>query len=125
MASALLSTMALASPAYAAASGCTHNWDGPQICIDVVGPSVYLDHVTATWTNPPKNLQTDPVREIYWSSNPRDAPWVIGAVAHRHGGTLTYTFNERGTTHYSDVKVCVEFGGSKRRACEDIIARDQ
>jgi hypothetical protein len=122
--SALMVTVAMASPAYADASGCTHNWSGPQICIDVKGKSVYLTSVKATWTNPPTGMRSDSVREIYWDSNPKDAPWGRSATATREGDKLVYTFDETGTQHYDDVKVCVEFAGSKRQACEEIIARD-
>ena len=124
LASALMVTAATAAPAYADANGCTHNWSGPQICIAVKGKNVYLTSVKATWSNPPAGMRSDSVKEIYWDSNPKDAPWVLSATATRAGSKLVHTFDEIGTQHYDDVKVCVEFAGSKRQACEEIIDRD-
>ena len=53
-----------------------------------------------------------------------DAPFSVSAAAVRQGKKLLYTFNEVGSEYYADVKVCVEFAGSKRPACEEIIDRD-
>lgn len=64
-----LATLTAAPAAHAAASGCTHNWSGPQICIETTGESgnVHPGTITATWTNPPKSRNKATVYITNWA----------------------------------------------------------
>jgi hypothetical protein len=59
LASVLFITAAPASAAASRRSGdaCTHNWDGPQVCISIKGHDDWVDRLTVTWTDPGKDVQ--------------------------------------------------------------------
>ncbi|MFG2531632.1 hypothetical protein [Streptomyces sp. NPDC048516] len=93
----LAGTVALATPtaapaAHAPASGCTHNWSGPQVCIATTGESgnVYPGTITATWTNPPAGRNKATVYVTDWYSGTHTK------TAERHGDAIKGSWPPKG-----------------------------
>ncbi|MFD8705917.1 hypothetical protein ACFV1W_25480 [Kitasatospora sp. NPDC059648] len=118
-----LLTLPAATPATAqtrSSDACTHHWSGPKVCIEIHGSSIYMDRVVATWTNPPKDLQsaTAHLRE-------GDHETIGTQRAHRNGaGELVAEWHPGRSANMSSETVCVTIDGAQNRwACQDIINR--
>lgn len=98
-----------AAPAAADSSACTHDFSGPQICVQLRG-SGGSNAVTALWTNPPDGLTSRGVT-LY-----QDGRQVGTGTATRSGRALSHTWPTRDTG--TDSRLCVKFRGSERMACQ-------
>ncbi|MFC9240211.1 hypothetical protein ACFTZK_27725 [Streptomyces decoyicus] len=113
-----LAGLTAAPAAHAAASGCTHNWSGPQICIATTGESgsTYPGTITATWTNLPASRS----KATAYITN-----WYAGThkmTAKRHGDEIKASWTPQGNP-FADGKLCARFKGSSVKACVDLINR--
>ncbi|KOG49819.1 hypothetical protein [Streptomyces decoyicus] len=113
-----LAGLTAAPAAHAAASGCTHNWSGPQICIATTGESghTYPGTITATWTNPPKSRNKATVYLTNWSAG------TIKMTAKRHGDEIKGSWTPQGNP-FKAGELCARFKGSSVKACVDLINR--
>ncbi|UQA91389.1 hypothetical protein [Streptomyces halobius] len=112
-----VSGIAAAPSAQAAASACSHDWSGPQICITTDGDSGSENpgHVTTAWTNPPKSRKTATV----YITQPDGFTYKIKAK--RSGGQIighTVPGAQR------NGKLCARYKGSSHTACVEIIDRN-
>lgn len=99
----------MAPPATADSSACTHHWSGPHICIRLKGHNGWNSAI-GIWVNPPARVKARTV-SLYGKGNLFDT-----AVAKRVGRTLSHTWSSMQTG--TDTRLCVQFKGSKRMACE-------
>ncbi|MFJ9408807.1 hypothetical protein [Streptomyces sp. NPDC101393] len=105
----------LAAPAAnAAASACSHNWSGPQVCIAISGPdgSSYPGTITATWTNPPKSRHKATAYISTYAAS-------VKVTAKRSGDAIKGSYNSYGT-NFSNGALCARFKGSSVKACVDL-----
>ncbi|WP_331718697.1 hypothetical protein [Streptomyces sp. NBC_00212] len=107
---ALACVIPAAAPAAADGSACTHHWSGPQVCVRLEGRN-HWNAVTAIWVNPPRSERSRPVRLTLHGRQ-------LGPVetARRVGSTLSYSWSAFDTG--TDTKVCVQFVGISRVACD-------
>ncbi|MFE2379790.1 hypothetical protein [Streptomyces sp. NPDC059398] len=119
----LAGAVAMAPGAAAAASSCSHDWSGPQICISTTGRSGSTNpgHVYASWTNPSKSRKSATV----YLTEPGAAGhkgWTHKLTAHRqkNGQIVASYYPER---QMYDGKLCARFKGSSHTACVDLIER--
>ncbi|MEW1749488.1 hypothetical protein ACIQU1_06605 [Streptomyces angustmyceticus] len=112
-----LSAVATTPAAHAAASSCTHDWSGPQICISADGRNGTANpgHVTASWTNPSKSRKSATVY-LYQPDG-----YSYSFKAKRSGGQIV---GHTVPGIQSDGNLCVRFKGSSHRACIDIRNRN-
>lgn len=114
----VLSAVAATPAAHAAASSCTHDWSGPQICIKADGRDGTPNPgtVTASWTNPSKSRKSATV----YLSNSEGTSYSFKAK--RSGGQIVgHTvpgLQPSGST------LCVRFEGSSHKACLEMINRN-
>ncbi len=106
---AVLGVLPMAGSAAADSSDCTHNWDGPQICIKLEGNNGW-NSVTGRWTNPPSDVKSRPM--TMWLNGKKDDT----QTAKRHGDEISYHWT--GFQQGTGVEVCVTIKGSERKACQ-------
>ncbi|WP_327703472.1 hypothetical protein [Streptomyces decoyicus] len=113
-----LTGLTAAPAAHAAASGCTHNWSGPQICIATTGESghTYPGTITATWTNPPKSRSKATVYLTNWAAGTHTM------TAKRHGDEIKGSWTPQGNP-FKAGELCARFKGSSVKACVELINR--
>ena len=64
LATTLAAVLFVAAPPASAAvnrrsgDACTHNWNGPQVCIAIDGHGNWASRLTVTWTNPGRAKQS-------------------------------------------------------------------
>ncbi|WP_414506603.1 hypothetical protein [Streptomyces sp. NEAU-L66] len=111
-----LSAVATTPAAHAAASACTHDWSGPQICIETSGQDGFPNPgtVTATWTNPPKSRQS---ATVYITT-----PGVSYSFKAKRSGSEIVGRTAPGLQGTGDL--CVRFKGSSHKACVELIDRN-
>ncbi|MGW7573039.1 hypothetical protein [Streptomyces sp. NPDC054765] len=111
----VLSGVATTPAAHAAASACSHDWSGPQICLTTSGQSGSPNPgvVTTAWTNPPKSRKTATV----YISAPQHHYTI---TAKRSGGQI---IGRTVPTNTGEGKLCVRYKGSSHTACVDLINR--
>ncbi|MGX1755803.1 hypothetical protein ACWIG5_02605 [Streptomyces lydicus] len=113
-----LSAVATTPAAHAAASSCTHDWSGPQVCIKADGHDGTPNPgtVTASWTNPSKSRKS----ATAYISNSEGMSYSFKAK--RSGGQIVgHTvpgLQPSGST------LCVRFKGSSHKACLEMINRN-
>ncbi|MEU3987986.1 hypothetical protein OG301_20565 [Streptomyces platensis] len=114
-----LSAVATTPAAHAAASSCTHDWSGPQICIETDGRdgTPQPGTVTATWTNPPKSRQS---ATVYLTTT--DGGSSYSFKAKRSGGQIVG--HTAPGLQPSGSTLCVRFKGSSHKACLEMINRN-
>ncbi|AZS73168.1 hypothetical protein DDE74_21400 [Streptomyces lydicus] len=112
-----LSAVATTPAAHAAASACTHDWSGPQICIKTDGQdgTPQPGTVTATWTNPPKSRKAATVY-LYQPDG-----FSYSFKAKRSGGQIV-GHTVPGLQSSGDL--CVRFKGGSDKACVEMINRN-
>ncbi|MGW2543070.1 hypothetical protein ACWC5I_19890 [Kitasatospora sp. NPDC001574] len=89
------------------------------MCIEIHGSSIYMDRVTARWTNPPGGLTsaTAHLRE-------HGEEIIQPVTAHREGTALVAQWHPGETSNRSSEEVCVTIDGAAGRwACQDVISR--
>ena len=117
VAGAVLAAGVVTTPAaHAAASSCSHDWSGPQVCISTDGEngSGNPGTVTAAWTNPPKDRKAATV----YISEPDGFKYAI--KGHRSGGQIIASTVPNRTL---DGKLCARFKGMEDTACVTMIQR--
>ncbi len=107
---ALACVIPAATPAAADTSACTHHWSGPQVCVRLEGRN-HWNSVTAIWVNPPRSARARTVRLTLHGRQLGRAE-----TARRVGTTLSYTWS--GFDTGTGTKVCVQFAGISRVACD-------
>lgn len=115
-----LSAVATTPAAHAAASSCTHDWSGPQICIKTDGRDGTPNPgtVTASWTNPSKSRQS---ATVYLTTT--DGGSSYSFKARRSGGQIV-GHTVRGCSRAAARSVSVSRAARTRGACLEMINRN-
>jgi hypothetical protein len=118
---ALGSLLAAATPATAASSrrssgeACTHNWSGPQVCLQIDGHDAWADRVTVTWTDPGSGVDSS-IAMLHEGDEQREVH--IRQEGHRRNGKIVAEWTG---IQLAWGKVCGSFAGTAGVwACQDV-----
>ncbi|MFD9593099.1 hypothetical protein ACFWA9_10115 [Kitasatospora sp. NPDC059973] len=94
---------------------CTHNWNGPQVCIQIDGHDDWADRVTVTWTDPGRGVDRSTAM-LHEGGEQREVH--IRQEGHRQDGKITAEWTG---IRLAWGKVCGSFTGTNGVwACQEV-----